>query len=148
VTRGGHLERAIDDFSRKSSGTRLAIERRHTMRSVLFVSHDGDLRAVAARVFARAGMEIKTVPHGGHALLACVERGSFDVLVIEDVLPEGPGAAIAARLRRHCPALHIVRMCDAGRGTDGAGNAVVRPFTADDLIAAAQILRARGATSR
>jgi len=109
------------------------------MNSVLFVSHDGDLRAVAARVLERAGHQVTSVEHGGHALLACVERGAFDVLVIEDELPEGPGSGVAARLRRHCPALHVVRMCDAAR--PGEGVAVVRPFTADDLIDAVQTLR-------
>lgn len=110
------------------------------MTSVLFVSHDDDLRAVATRVLERAGFEVKAVPHGGHALLACVERGAIDVLVIEQELPEGPGSAIAARLRRHCPALHVVRMCDTAAAA-GTGIAVVRPFTADDLIESVQTLR-------
>jgi len=109
------------------------------MTSVLFVSHDGDLRAVATRVLERAGLAVTAVAHGGHALLACVERGAFDVLVIEDELPEGAGSRIAARLRRHYPDLHVVRMCDAAR--PGPGVAVVRPFTADDLIDAVQTLR-------
>jgi DNA-binding NtrC family response regulator len=116
------------------------------MQSVLFVSHDADLRAVAARVLERAGFGVRAVAHGGHALLACVERGTFDVLVIENELPEGPGAAIAGRLRRHCPGLHVVRMCDdagaaSGAEAGGEGMAVVRPFTADDLIDAIQTRR-------
>src|SRR5437763_203128 len=102
------------------------------MASILFVSHDADLRAVAARALARAGFDVKTVAHGGHALLACVERGAFDVLVIEHELPEGAGGAIAARLRRHCPSMRVIRMCDAA--APGYGRAVVRPFTADDLL--------------
>lgn len=113
------------------------------MNSVLFVSHDGDLRAVATRVLERAGLRVKAVEHGGHALLALVENGRFDVLVIEDQLPEGPGSGIAARMRRHCPDLHVVRMCDDGDAPSGVrvGMAVVRPFTADDLIEAVQTLR-------
>jgi DNA-binding NtrC family response regulator len=110
------------------------------MTSVLFVSHDAALRAVATRVLARADCDVRAVAHGGHALLACVERGSFDVMVVEQALPEGPGAALAARLRRHCPAMGVVRMCDAG-SADGTGRVVVRPFTADDLIDAVQSLR-------
>jgi len=110
------------------------------MTSVLFVSDDGDLRAVAARVLERAGFSVKTVEHGGHALLALVERGGVDALIIEDELPEGPGGLIAARLRRHCPNLHVVRMCDV-KATAGEGIAVVRPFTADDLIESVQALR-------
>jgi DNA-binding NtrC family response regulator len=111
------------------------------MNSVLLVSDDGDLRAVAARALARGGLSVTPAAHGGHALLACVERGSFDALVIEHDLPEGPGSAIAERLQRHCPGLHVVRMCDREAGTEGPGIAVVRPFTADDLIEAVQARR-------
>jgi len=111
------------------------------MQSVLFVSDDADLRAAAERALARRGLEVTAAAHGGHALLACVERGSFDALVIEHWLPEGSGSAIAARLRRHCPGLHVVRMCDAGSADEGEGIAVVRPFTADDLIDAVQARR-------
>jgi len=111
------------------------------MTSVLFVSHDAGLRAVAARVLQRAGLQVTCAAHGGHALLACVEHGSIDVLVIENELPEGPGGAIAARLRRHCPDMDVVRMCDETPGPGGEGIAVVRPFTADDLIDAVQIRR-------
>jgi DNA-binding NtrC family response regulator len=110
------------------------------MTSVLFVSQDADLRAVATRVLTRAGCDVRAAAHGGHALLACVERGAFDVLVVEDVLPEGPGAVLAARLRRHCPAMGVVRMCASG-AAPGPGRAVVRPFTADDLVDAVQTLR-------
>jgi len=110
------------------------------MPSVLFVSHDGNLRAAAGRALARRGLAVTQAAHGGHALLACVERGAFDALVIEHEMPEGPGSAIAARLRRHCPDLHVVRMCDAPV-EDGEGIAVVRPFTADDLIDAVQARR-------
>jgi len=116
------------------------------MTSVLFVSHDADLRDVATRVLERAGCRVKAVEHGGHAFLACVENPSFDVLVIENHLPEGPGAAIARRLSRHCTDLHVVRMCDQQAQAAGMGAAVVRPFLADDLIDAVQTRR--GAITR
>ena len=111
------------------------------MISVLFVSHNKDLRAVAARALARGGFHVRTAAHGGHALLACVERGAFDALVIEHDLPEGTGSAVSERLLRHCPHLHVVRMCDDVGDIAGPGIAVVRPFTADDLIDAVQTLR-------
>ena len=129
------------EFLRKTGGTGLALEGAHRMTSVLFVSHDGNLRAAAARALARRGLAVTQASHGGHALLACVERGSFDSLVIEHDMPEGPGSAIAERLRRHCPDLHVVRMCDEGTVERGEGIAVVRPFTADDLIDAVQARR-------
>ena len=111
------------------------------MTSVLFVSHDADLRAVGRRVLERAGCRVKTAAHAGHAFLACIENPTFDVLVIENELPEARGALVAERLRRNCPDMEIVRMCDSGSGTEGPGSAVVRPFLADDLIDAVQALR-------
>lgn len=106
------------------------------MPSILFVSHDAELRAVAARVLAHAGCQVTAVAHAGHASLACMERGAFDVIVIEDQMADGSGEAIADRLRRYCPAVEVVRMCDTKPLAGGEGIAVVRPFTADDLIGA------------
>jgi len=111
------------------------------MTSVLFVSHDGALRAAGKRALERAGLCVTAVAHGGHALLACVERGSFDALIVEHRMPDGPGGALAERLRRHCPDLRVIRMCDRSADTAGPGIAVVRPFTADDLIDALHTLR-------
>ena len=105
------------------------------MLKILFVSHDADLRAAASRALTRSGFHVTVASHAGHASLACAGENSFHVLVIENEMPDAAGAAIAARLRRYCPGLQFVRMCDAGTSANGA-NAVVRPFTADDLIAA------------
>lgn len=105
------------------------------MLKILFVSHDADLRAVASRALTRSGFHVTAASHAGHASLACAGDTTFDVLVIENEMPDAAGATIAARLRRYCPGLQYVRMCDAATGASGA-NAIVRPFTADDLIAA------------
>jgi CheY-like chemotaxis protein len=104
------------------------------MSRVLFVSHDADLRAVASRVLRSVGHEVTTAAHAGHASLACLERDAFDVLVIENELPDGSTAAIVDRLRRHCPAVQVVRLCEPVTTIVGKGIAVVRPFMADDLI--------------
>ena len=102
---------------------------------------------------AKAGCFVRTAPHAGHASLACMHDGAFDVLVIENHMPEGSGLAIAERLRRYCPHLQVVRMCDTGTTIANAGIALVRPFDADDLIramadAADLAQMRRGATSR
>lgn len=109
------------------------------MSRILFVSHHEDLRAVASRALTRAGFYVATAAHAGHASLACVEGPAFDVLIVENEMIEGTGSAVAARLRRYCPNLQVVRLCE--RDTmSGEGIAVVRPLTADDLIDA--VLRA------
>jgi DNA-binding NtrC family response regulator len=116
------------------------------MFSILFLSHDADLRAAACRALERAGCVFSAAAHAGHATLA-LARGHVDVLVVENELPEGPGKSVAARLRRYCPGLAVVVMCDRRSVVPADEIAVVRPFTADDLLdgivnaAARQVLR-------
>jgi DNA-binding NtrC family response regulator len=122
------------------------------MFSILFVSHDANLRASAKRALERTGCSVSTVSHSGHATLAIARGGKVDVVVVENELPEGRGTAVAARLRRYAPHLGVVVMCNRRSIVPADEIAVVRPFTADDLIdavinaAARQALR--GATSR
>lgn len=104
------------------------------MTRVLFVSQDVDLCAAAARALGRAGFEVTTATHGGHALLECLQT-DFNALIIEDRLPEGTGSRVAASLRRLAPRLRVIRLSD-GPAAPGEGSVVRRPFTADDLVAA------------
>ena len=106
------------------------------MHSVLLVTPDRDLREVAARVLTTAGFEAVTAAHGGHALLACLGPRRFDVLVIE----EAPGDT-AHRLLRYQPEMEVVRIV----GCDSGGAELVRPFIADDLLAAVSVAAARRA---
>lgn len=108
------------------------------MSTILFVSHDADLRAVATRVLEKQGWYVAVAAHAGHASLACMDRQDFDVIVIEEQMPEASGGTIADRLRRYCPTAQVVRMCDAETPdrTGGKGIRLVRPFYADQLIEA------------
>ncbi len=150
--RRGPLEVVIWlDFPGNYAVPRLRLNGPILMPRVLFVSHDADLRAVASRVLVRAGWEVTPAAHAGHASLACMALETFDVVVIDDRMADGVGDIIPARLRRYCPNVQVVRMCDEGPAAPAEGIAVVRPFTADDLIgavAAATDYARRGATTR
>jgi DNA-binding response OmpR family regulator len=107
------------------------------MPQVLIVSNDTDYREVASRVLTNAGHDVTAVPHAGHALLACIQRPTTNVLVINENGADGPAGDVARRLRRYSRNLRVVCMCD--RATAGNGDAtLVRPFTADDLLAAVE----------
>jgi len=106
------------------------------MLKILFVTLDGDLRAVVPRALAPVGWQVTTVAHAGHAVLACVEQPDFDVLIVEDPMADAASAALGERLRRYSPRLQVVRICEPGAVNAGEGTAVVRPFTADSLIGA------------
>ena len=106
------------------------------MFTVLFISHDADLRAVAARVLRKNGADVVPAAHAGHATLACRKQQDFDVIVVEEEMADERGTAIAERLRRYCPDAQLVRMCedDAEVRDVEAGIRLVRPFLADQLI--------------
>ena len=104
------------------------------MTSVLFVSHDADLRAVASRVLMSAGCRVTAAAHSGHATLACM-TDAFDVLVIERRMADGTSAAVAERFQRHNPQANIVWIGDEKTGSAG-DLGVARPFDAYDLIGA------------
>jgi DNA-binding NtrC family response regulator len=100
--------------------------------TVLFVSSDADLRAVATRVLTREAYVVLTAAHAGHALLAGLTLDRIDILISDVALDDMPGAALAERLRRHHVGLRSLFMADAG--TPKAEGLIVRPFTRDTLL--------------
>ena len=107
------------------------------MFSVLLVTGDRDLREVAARVLTAAGFATATAAHSGHALLACLGPRAFDVLVVEEDSREARNDT-ARRLLRHQPRMRVVHI-----GRDRERAELVRPFVADDLIAAVALAAVR-----
>ena len=105
------------------------------MTSVLFVSHDADLRAVAARVLTMAGCQVTTAAHAGHATLACL-ASTFDVLVVDRHMADGSSEAVAERFRRQCPQGNIVWVGYSVTAGLTGDLEVARPFDAYDLIGA------------
>ena len=105
-----------------------------TSTSVLFVSHDADLRAAASRVLTNAGCRVRVAAHAGHASLACT-AATFDVLVVDRDMADGSSAAVADRFRRQYPQGNIVWVGDSKTGQTGDLE-VARPFDAYDLIGA------------
>ena len=108
---------------------------------VLVVTGDADLREAAARAVERDGYTVVTAAHAGHAVLACLRAGRVDLLATELSMEDVSGPALAARLRRFCPALATVYFASAGAAAcDGV---LVRPFGRIDLLAALALARAR-----
>jgi DNA-binding response OmpR family regulator len=106
------------------------------MPRVLIVSNDADYRDVASRVLMKAGHHVTAVPHAGHALIECIQHPTISVLVINENGADGTADEVARRLKRYSRNLRVVCMRDRPVA-DGFGDAaVVRPFTADELLAA------------
>jgi DNA-binding response OmpR family regulator len=105
------------------------------MPQVLIVSNDADYRAVVSRVLKKAGHQVTAVPHAGHALIECIQRPAMSVLVMNENGTDGPARDVARRLKRYSRNLRLVCVCDGPSPKRGA-ETVVRPFTADELLAA------------
>ena len=108
-----------------------------TPTSVLFVSHDADLRASASRVLVKAGCRVRVAAHSGHATLACI-ASSYDVLVVDRLMADGSSEAVADRFRSKYPEANIVWVGDDDAKPAGYPGdlAVARPFDAYELIGA------------
>ena len=101
--------------------------------TVLFVTADRDLREAVARVLDRAGFDIVTAAHAGHALLAGLTFGRIDILVTDLKLDDMPGGALADSLRRFHVGMRTGFMSDGG--AQRRAGLIVRPFTREDLLA-------------
>jgi CheY-like chemotaxis protein len=111
--------------------------------TVIVVTPDAALRAVAEKVIGAAGYRVLTAPHTGHALLACLTAGSVDLLLTELAMDDLSGPALAERLRRVCPEMTALYFADAE--CPDAPGVLVRPFTSEDLLAAVATAHASAA---
>ena len=99
--------------------------------SVLLLTEDAEFQAVLVRVLRSEGYSVMAAAHTGDAILASMQHGVFDVLIIDQHLAEGHARVVAERLQGWNPKVRTLRLCDAG-STDPAS--LVRPFTADRLL--------------
>jgi DNA-binding response OmpR family regulator len=104
------------------------------------VTPDAALRKVATDVLETAGYRVYVAAHTGHALLACIAAGRVDVLAAEVSMDDLSGPQLAERLRRFSPDLTAVFFASAG--SSDSPRILVRPFAAEDLLAAIATARA------
>src|SRR5258708_34869223 len=74
VTAVARWRSGLREFPKKTSGTAIAIEGVTLMSTVLLVSPNADLRAVASRVLAKAGCKGTGAATRGHESAGCIER--------------------------------------------------------------------------
>src|SRR3954471_16251625 len=90
------------------------------------------------------GHEVVTV-YSGLAAIAAVEQQEIDAAVLDVLIPEISGDAVAQRLRQLRPGLPIALMTGHRAGfTKGGGVAVLhKPFTKEELLETVERLLAR-----
>ena len=111
-----------------------------TALDILLVDDDQPLREMLTRSFEREGHQVTAVPDGHAALRAAADR-SFDVVLLDVALGEGPtGHDVARLLRSRRDVVPIIMLtaldseADAVQGLEaGADDYVTKPFGLAEL---------------
>jgi two-component system cell cycle sensor histidine kinase/response regulator CckA len=110
--------------------------------SVLVVDDDREVRAVASRVLRDAGCDVLEAATTDEARRICADHdGPIDLALVDVVLGDGRGDALAGDLRARRPSLQVILMSGYAAGALGAGGAtpprlLAKPFTPSELRAA------------
>ena len=70
------------------------------MPRILFVEDDAAIRDILERTFEREGMEVKAVGDGEAALRSFRSASSFDLVVLDIMLPDTDGITLCQELRK------------------------------------------------
>jgi len=121
---------------------------------VLVVDDHRDTRLLLVRSLERAAYGVKAVGSCEEAE-AALEVGTFDVLVLDVMLPDGSGIDLCGRIRaatRNVPILLLTARGEVGdrvAGLDaGADDYLVKPFAVLELVARVKALGRRGPVLR
>ena len=118
---------------------------------LLIVEDEVRIRAFLGRAFEAEGFTVDAVGDGEHGL-ALALAGSYDLVILDLLLPGRDGLDALRELHRHRPELPVLILSARGdlatklRGFElGAVDYVAKPFSLDELLARArvQLRRAR-----
>jgi DNA-binding response OmpR family regulator len=117
-----------------------------TAGRVLVVEDDAKLASALERGLAAEGYDVETAADGEEGL-ALASEGSFDLVVLDLMLPRLDGFEVCATLRRNghrVPVLMLTArgdVADRVRGLDGgADDYLVKPFDFGELLARLRVL--------
>jgi two-component system, OmpR family, response regulator len=108
---------------------------------ILVVDDDPNIRLLLTATLEFAAFEVQTAPDGATALELCATR-TFDLFLIDYVLPEMDGLTLARAVQGQYPELpmalitgsaHLVSEADLAAA--GITRLFAKPFDLDDLVA-------------
>lgn len=114
-----------------------------TSDHILIVDDDREIRELLTTYLVRNGMRAVAVPTGRHMRAALEEAGSFDLIILDLMLPGEDGVALCRDLRsgKH-KAIPIVMLTARNDEADrilglemGADDYLAKPFAARELLA-------------
>jgi two-component system response regulator MprA len=120
--------------------------------AILVVDDDAGLRKALRRVLASQGFEVELAADGDEALDR-VRARSFDLVVLDVMMPGGDGLEVCERLRAHGNEIPVLMLTardairDRVAGLEaGADDYLVKPFANEELVARVRaLLRRAGA---
>ena len=112
-----------------------------TMRSVLVVDDDGDIRSLLSDLLKEAGYKARIAKSGAEAIEQ-VEKDLPDLVMMDVKLPDQDGIGVLRQLKRQHAELEVIVMTAySGSSTaikameQGAYDYVTKPFAIEDLLA-------------
>ena len=110
---------------------------------MLIIDDESEVRSLLTRTLTQAGYEVVAVANGDEGTRACRQQ-SFDMVVVDMVMPEKDGLETMMEIRRGSPKARIIAMSGAPRAPImdplslamklGAVAILTKPFTPDEFI--------------
>jgi DNA-binding response OmpR family regulator len=108
---------------------------------VLLVEDDGELASFVSRVLREEGFEVSTAD-SARAALTILKQETFNLAVLDRMLPDQDGLAVCAEIRRRELDIGVLMLTARGELEDrvggleaGADDYIVKPFEVEELIA-------------
>jgi len=115
---------------------------------ILIVDDDADIRSLLARYLDKNGLRATAVADG-RAMWQALDRGAFDLIVLDLMLPGDDGLVLCRDLRARSD-IPIIMLTARGEETDrivglemGADDYLPKPFSARELLARIKVILRR-----
>ena len=107
---------------------------------ILIVDDDSEIRTLLGRYFEKNGLRATAVADG-RAMWQALDRGAFDLVVLDLMLPGDDGLTLCRNLRAHSD-IPVIMLTARGEETDrivglemGADDYLAKPFSPRELLA-------------
>jgi len=115
---------------------------------ILIVDDDAEIRTLLGRYLEKNGLRAATVADG-RAMWQALDRGSFDLVVLDLMLPGDDGLTLCRNLRARSD-IPVIMLTARGEETDrivglemGADDYLAKPFSARELLARIKVILRR-----
>ena len=115
---------------------------------ILIVDDDAEIRTLLGRYLEKNGLRVGTVADG-RAMWQALDRGSYDLIVLDLMLPGEDGLTLCRTLRTRSD-IPVIMLTARGEETDrivglemGADDYLPKPFSARELLARIKVILRR-----